>query len=214
MKPELVIFDIDGTLLDSREKYCECMAFVLRKFGTSEEVLKVIKETFGMPGPETMRRLGVKEHETEGLMADICGYIKNSSVRAKIFDGADEMLRGMQGVCKTAVATSRNRGETAADSDLATLLEFMDYVSTTDIGMAPKPAPDVLIKALESLSVDPSKAVYVGDTQSDMQAARAAGMRFILAGWNPVAISTVKPDVNTSVCLSVNDLAKYIKLQV
>ena len=211
MASELIIFDIDGTLLDSRERYYKCMDFAFRNYGPSDEIKKIISVSFGKTAIDLIHNIGItKESEIDVILTDICSFLKDSAIRSDIFPGVEEMLRSLRKICRIAIATSRKLDEVSIDPDIKPLLGYIDYISTTEIGMAPKPAPDIIVKALDAFSISASRAVYIGDTELDMKCAKSAGMHFILAGWNKYALENVRTDPDVIISRRTEDIINYL----
>jgi phosphoglycolate phosphatase len=184
MATRAVIFDIDGTLLDTRDRYLDCMHTVFRKYSGRTHFERIIRESFGLPGREIMRRIGVPERDYDRLGKDIRAYMCGAAVHAVPYDGIIDMLDTLKPHFRLAAATSRIPEEVSVDTDLRVIVPRMDIVCATTRDMTPKPAPDVLRAALAALDAAPHEAVYVGDTLIDADCAGATGVPFIAAGWN------------------------------
>lgn len=77
--------------------------------------------------------------------------------------------------------------------------QHLSVVVTSDLVRAPKPAPDSLRRALEELGLAPHEAVFVGDSQADMTAARSAGVLSVVAGWGQQVPDIIDFDLWASV---------------
>lgn len=213
MSIRLIVFDLDGTLLDTREKYFACMRSALRQNGSMPDFDRVIGETFGMPGREIMRRLGLSDAQIESASEEIRRFLSELPLRAEQYAGTLETMRHFRKTRGVAIATARNEAELRADIDARPFLDECGFVCATTDDMRPKPAPDVLNKAIQTARVLPEEAVYIGDTVADWQCAKEAGTRFAAAGWNPLALRTfaVLDTAEICVCESTDDLIKFVE---
>lgn len=91
-------------------------------------------------------------------------------------------LRSSHPTLKFGVATTKPtfaaEGDLKARSVPASLRGYFSHVQGTDSGMSAKPAPDVILASAAGLGVDPSRAIYIGDTQRDHLAAKRAGCAY------------------------------------
>jgi HAD superfamily hydrolase (TIGR01549 family) len=158
---DLVVFDLDGTLIDSDAALAQ--AFV--DLGVAREDI-----SFGHVIAAECDRLGV------GLDAYLDAY---DTDRAQPFPGVPALLAG---VSRWAVCS--NKHPVSGQRELARLGWEPEAAWFADRfgGGAKAVAP-----LLEALGVSPSAAVFVGDTDHDRRTALEAGCRFVLAGWNPRA---------------------------
>lgn len=187
------------------------MHTVFHKYGEHVHFERIIRESFGLPGREIMRRLGVPKKDYDKLDKDIRAYMCGAAIHAVPYDGIIDMLDRLRPHFRLAAATSRMPEEVSVDTDLRTIVPRMDVVCATTRDMTPKPAPDVLRAALAALELAPHEAVYVGDTLIDADCADAAGVPFIVAGWNLAARRLFSGRVADRVfCDTPYDLAGWI----
>lgn len=172
-----VIFDFDMTLIDSSPAMLASFDKICRAFNrpavTRSRLMGVIglhdqafwEATIGELLPEMV---DFYEKECEPFEADLFVPFEGSR---RVLDRLRE--RGF----KLAVAT--NRANVATVLERVGLAPLFDCVVTSSMVSRPKPAPDMLLLALDRLQVAVDEAVYVGDTPIDLQAGRAAGLRTV-----------------------------------
>jgi AHBA synthesis associated protein len=104
--------------------------------------------------------------------------------RIQLFDGVTEMLRTLRtrGL-RMAIATGKAGARARSVLSGLDVLPLFDYVIGSDEVARAKPAPDIVVKALGLLEVQPSEAVMVGDALTDLASARSAGVTGIAALW-------------------------------
>ena len=177
---KLVLFDLDGVLLDSRVNMEKAWGEVRQKTGLQvpfEDYFALI----GRPFQDILNCLGITENLPEieeAYMAASLYFLSNASFYAK----TRETLQQLQAQGKLlGIVTSKDAVRTnAVISQLK--LKFV----TIQCPVAPyrgKPAPDHLLLAMAEAGVDPKETVYIGDMDTDYQAAVRAGIDYIHASW-------------------------------
>ncbi len=179
-----VIFDVDGTLLDTKSLYVESLRKALKSYSGGDFAEEVLGASYGKPGLFTLKSLGVAEGDLAGAHKSMLSNYEAAWDTVKIFQGIAELLDMLKSSGHVlAVATSRCDFEMDADRAFKPIMGFFDAIACSEKDMPPKPCPDVLEKAAKLLGIAPGQAVYVGDTDYDRIAAEAAGMGFLGAGW-------------------------------
>jgi HAD superfamily hydrolase (TIGR01509 family) len=188
-RPAAVIFDLDGTLVDTVAARISGWRETLADAGinVSDEILEPM---IGMDGRalarEVARRAGRTLDEAEAERIDrLAGERFDDHNRSPVpLPGAREALDRLDAAGVTwAIATSSRAEQVAASVAALSLGTAPRIVDGSRVAHA-KPAPDLLLLAASELGVEPSRTWYVGDSTWDMRAAAAAGMRPIgvLAG--------------------------------
>lgn len=176
---KLVLFDLDGVLVDSREAMRIAWETVRRELDVNVPFVAYFQE-IGRPFPQIIDRLGLS-----GGLADIERVYKSVTfaevARALAYPHVDETLRRLvDGGARVGVVTSKSRL-----LSIETLRQFstpLTLLRTPDDGPG-KPAPDLLLSAMAAAGAHARETVYVGDMAVDLQAARAARVRFLHAAW-------------------------------
>lgn len=177
LKPA-AIFDIDGTLVDTRETHLRAWSEVLAEAGV-EATRERLEGLFGKHSDEWVRELLPPGRECEG--ARIVER-KNEVFASRLgelrpFPGARELLRAVKdsgGL--VAFATGATRDELQHHLRLLEAEAIADATAYDREVSAGKPAPDIYLLAARKLGVKPAAAVAIGDSLYDVQSARAAGM--------------------------------------
>lgn len=186
--PKAVLFDLDGTLVDSvpdiHEALNEMMAMEGRSLFTVEDVGRMI----GGGVPKLVDRaydaLGVAlaPDDRERLVALYLSLYEPRATRlTRLNAGAEEILshltdRGL----KVGVVTNKPGAATVEILRHFTLEDRLHVVVGGDSGPPVKPAPGLLLMAAERLGLDPADIVFVGDSDNDVDAAKAAGMTVVV----------------------------------
>jgi len=176
-KYKLVIFDWDGTVMDSVTKIVNCIRSSAESLNLVSPSDLAIKNIIGMSLEKAIDVLfpdNVAQHQ-----ALISGYKYQYSVDTTptpVFANVVSVLTALkeQGIV-LAVATGKGRGGLERLLEQSQLRHFFSATRTSDDAQS-KPSPDMLYQLLEELGISAQDAVMIGDTQIDMTMAKAAGM--------------------------------------
>ena len=174
-----ILFDIDGTLVDSNDFHVLAWAEAFHAAGHDFR-LGEIHAQVGQGGDNFVRALlpEISEDDAEALVeAHHRLFRKHYLHRLKPFPGARDLLaRCRDAGLKVMLATSATREELQRHLDVLDARALVDgWSSADDVGCS-KPCPDVFETAAAKAGVDPAEALAVGDTPFDITAARAAGI--------------------------------------
>ena len=176
----LVLFDLDGVLLDSRENMRRSWQRVTEEFGTKVTFEQYFNE-IGRPFSAIMERLNLSERAAAIEAVFRVASMDNLDV-LRFYPRVPETLRQLQDAhLKMGIVTSKDQLRTNAI--LAMLPVTFDCVHAPDGKMRGKPAPDHLLMAMAQTGVDPVDTLYVGDMVADHEAAKRAGIDYAHAEW-------------------------------
>ena len=179
------LFDMDGTLLDTLADLTAAVNHTLEQYGYPRRTIEQVRKGLGNGAVKLMAAMLPQGEETPGF-ADImrdyrAWYQAHACVETCPYPGVSEMLKRLrQRGCKVAIVSNKPHG---AACELAE--RFFPGVPT--FGESPetprKPAPDMVFHALTALGAGKEGAVYVGDSEVDVQTARNAGLPVIGVAW-------------------------------
>jgi pyrophosphatase PpaX len=216
-----ILFDLDGTLLDSTELILQCFQHswtTVCGFNHSREDLV---QTFGTPLRAAMNCLLLTGgSQRDGDSAEIAGEIIDKLLAeyrsynvayhdflARPFEGTREVLAELRSRgYLIAVVTSKGRELALRGLRLCALDDLIDSAIFLEDTTLHKPNPEPIIAALQQLSEPSRSAVYVGDSRHDIVAGRAAGVRTVAALWGPaprIELELERPDFTAE---SIQDL--------
>jgi Kae1-associated kinase Bud32 len=171
----IILFDLDGTMIDDRKNIIECFKETQRAFGLKEWSSREITEMIGLPLEKVFSAIAPFGEEMKTFYEK--RYATKRRDKTLLIPGIERALSFLKGF-KVGVVTSRsNRTAKALLSDLGLTL---DPVVGSD-GIKTKPSGEPIRKAM-ALAGE-SSAVYIGDTQIDAKSAENAGVDFIGVSW-------------------------------
>jgi len=182
-----IIFDLDGTLLDTLTDLAEGTNYALRVNGFPERTLDEIRRFVGNGARKLIERAvpdGQIEAALEKVRQDFNVYYKiHCKDHTGPYPGIMEMLQELvqQGYSLGVVS---NKPDFAVQDLIPEYFpDIFSSISGERQGVAKKPAPDLILEAMKNLQADSSNAVYVGDSEVDMEAAANAGIPCISVVW-------------------------------
>lgn len=199
---DLIVFDLDGTLADSRAAIVATFQQAARQHALPPPPPEAVTALIGLSLEIMFPRLYPDYPHPERLVAAYrSGYRANDAVHTRVFDGALQTLDRIRATHhRTAIATSKRQDGAQHTVGRLGLREHVDLIAG-DVPERPgKPHPAMLQYVLSTLNVAPERAVMVGDTTFDLEMARAAGVDAIGVAWGahgPERLSPLAPVVHT-----------------
>lgn len=195
-RPAAILFDLDGTLLDSAAAICDAVSAALFEFGRAVSA-EEIHPHLGAPLDELYAHF-VGDDDDHARARFTARYIAHHDAHpraiAEPFPSVKEALFVLRHghAIPMAVATTKPTPRAHAQLVARGLDDLLDHVQGTDAGMRPKPHPDVIHAACRALAVDPADVWMVGDTARDVDAARAAGARAAVICWEDAHVERAR----------------------
>lgn len=187
MKYELVIFDLDGTILDTLGDLADSVNHALSKYGYPTRTMEEIRSFVGN-GLMMLTRRAIAPETDETMIQTVLAeqkayYKEHCADKTKPYEGIMQLLDELKKEgCKLAVVSNK------ADYAVQILCEqYFPGIFHMTVGekenVRKKPAPDSVNAVLRELQVDRTGAVYVGDSEVDIETAENAGLEAVLVSW-------------------------------
>ena len=178
-----IIFDIDGTLLDTESAILQSLKDTVAEILQKDIPVEGLKFALGIPGEVALHRLGVSDARTANRKWN--EYLLRYKSRIRLFNGIPALLASLKaGGYSLGIVTSKTRNE--YNEDFASVFDaarYFDRVICVEDAPFPKPDPAPLVTYLSLSGIRAKEALYVGDTSYDSLCAGGADVDFGIALW-------------------------------
>lgn len=184
---DTIIFDLDGTILDTLGDLTDSVNYALKDCGMKERTLQEVRSFVG----NGIRNLidksvpkGTAVEETDKVFAVFRNHYKdNCKIKTKPYEGINEMLKRLS-ECGYKMTIVSNK----ADNAVKELLKEFFYPAIEKAygerqGIPRKPEPQLVKLAIDEIGADPARTVYVGDSEVDYITAKNANLGLIMVSW-------------------------------
>ncbi len=197
----LVIFDVDGTLVDSQAEIMAAMTMAFASEGIAMPERQAVLSIVGLSLAEAFAVLcptvtGDQQARLVAAYKDAFRHLRQDNQEmGPLFSGAREAIAGLQAQDHTLLAVATGKSRRGLDKVLERhgLTGVFHSEQVADHHPS-KPNPSMILTALNETGILPSRAVMLGDTTYDMDMARAAGIKKIGVTWGYHAAEALQPD--------------------
>lgn len=196
-RPRAVLFDLDGTLADTAPDLGGALNVMRERRGLAAMPIAELRP-WASAGARGLLHVGLQaepeHHDFETLRQEFLDIYEGISTQhSTLFDGVDELLAGLEARrLAWGVVTNKPKRFTPGVLKGLGLGHRAAVAVSGDTTPHAKPHPAPLLHACEQLGIVPSAAIYVGDDLRDIQAARAAGMPAVAAGYGYIGQSDIE----------------------
>lgn len=183
-QPQLVLFDLDGTLTDSAPGIVASFRHALTEIGAEIPDGDLVGRIVGPPMARTLHSMGLGEQADAAIAAYRADYTTRGWSMNSVFDGIEALLTDLQaGGVRLAVATSK------AETSARRILEhfgldgFFEVIAGASPDGSRAEKADVVAHALRQLEPLPDRVLMVGDRRHDVEGAAAHGIDAVVVGW-------------------------------
>jgi phosphoglycolate phosphatase len=184
---QLVVFDLDGTLIDSQRDLAESANRMLASYGADPLPVEVVAGMVGDGAKILVERAlaaaGVDPAEPHALGRFLDIYDEQLLVHTRPYAGVLDALDAAASLAPLGVLTNKPEGPTRRLLDALGFSPFLRWVFGGDSGYPRKPDPSGLQSLIATAAARPDTTLYVGDSLVDVLTARSAGTRLCLARW-------------------------------
>jgi len=199
MEKELIIFDMDGTLVNSSITIANAINFVRKNLGfepmDSRDILQKVNDHTLNPAKVFYHAEHFdKDHERWFSQY----YSRNHDKELLLYDGIYELLQMLKNSgYRLAIATNAYRVSALESLTYLGIIDIFDSVVCCDDVPQGKPAPDMLFKIVDDLDVSVEKSLFIGDGPRDEVASKHADMDYIMVDWGFTEHEDALRDVRT-----------------
>lgn len=213
---DVVLFDLDGTVLDTHDAILDSMRFATQKVLNKTIPDEVLVAEVGQPLVTQMRTLAPDEETAQKLLGVYRARNEEDlDQKTKPFSGIETLVRSLaeEGYISAIVTSKR---ESLATTSLKSfgVYELFARVNGMESSVGHKPDPDPLIQAADDLEVSLERCIYIGDSPFDIQAAHAAQIPCIGVTWGGFfsreVLEREKPTVLVETMSELHDAIKQL----
>ena len=180
MKYEAIIFDIDGTLLDTIAMNMYPLMRIIEEELGEKRTFDEVKHCFSMSGKQTLDHLGI-DYDT--VYPRWVQYVNEYEDGAKPFAGIEEVIIKLKELgYRLGICSSKKHAQYEIDMPLH-FRSYFEVVVLEEDCPEHKPSPLPLLTAIEKMNLSKENVIYVGDAIGDGLCCKAAGVDFMFANW-------------------------------
>ena len=199
MRLSTLLFDLDGTLIDSIDLILRSYRHTIRAHRGIEPPDEVWMAGLGTPLWVQFRQWSEDEGEIRAMVQTYREYnLAHHDELVRPYDGVVEQVLRLRAEGKAlGLVTSKLRGGALRGLRLAGLHDAFDVIVGSDDVTHPKPHPEPVLTALDRMHAPVEGAVFIGDSRHDMESGRAAGVKTAAVLWGPFDrkhLEDLKPD--------------------
>jgi pyrophosphatase PpaX len=212
--PTTVLFDLDGTLIDSVDLIVESYQHTFRTHGLPIASREQIVEGIGTPLWTVFGELTEDRAEIERWIVTYREFnLGHHDQRVSAFPGVVEMIAtiGRAGR-RMGIVTSKNNAGARRGLALIGVAEHFEVVVGSDDVTNPKPHAEPVHRALADLGAEAHEAVFIGDSHHDVASGRAAGVRTVAVSWGPLDAERLHAAGADSVCATPTEVLAALGL--
>ncbi len=187
MRYKAVLFDMDGTVLDTLDDLADSVNRSLREFGLPEVSRFQVGQSLGN-GAKYLIRHCLPEGSDEALCEQVLAFYKpwydaHCRIKTKPYDGILQLMETLRADGVSQAIISNKPDSAVQELAEAFFPGLMDVVIGESPAVKRKPSPDTVLAAASQMGLMASDCVYIGDTEVDLETARNAGMDCIPVSW-------------------------------
>lgn len=184
---EAVIFDLDGTLLNTLYDLTDSVNWALEKYGLPSRSMEEVRSFVGN-GLRNLMLQAVPEGENNPVFESLFEFFReyyktHCNIKTVPYEGIIELMKELKGRDIKMAIVSNKIDASVKELNSIHFSEYVEVAIGEREGIGRKPEPDSVLEALRLLGVDAEHAVYVGDSDVDIQTAKNADVRCISVSW-------------------------------
>ena len=203
-----LLFDLDGTLIDSNELIFRTFEWLFREHLHRPITRDEIVTTFGIPLDEVL------EHYAPGRGAELLKLYRSHETDDSLLKPCPHVLDGLATLStypiRMAVVTSKVRDNSMHNLKQFHIDHYFDAIVTPDLTDKHKPNPEPALKALELLRVAPEEAIMIGDSPYDILCAHNAHIKAAAVSYSAYGIDRLLPAHPDYILHTISDLTQYL----
>jgi len=211
---KLLIFDLDGTLINAYVAIEQSFNFVMRALGLKPRGSLTIRRAVGW-GDRNLLKPFLPEKDLDCALKLYRNHHKQSLIKnSRLYPKVKFLLKQIKSKkIKLAVASNRPTEFSLILLKHLDILKYFDYILCGDKLKKGKPHPEILNRIIAHFKIKKEQALYVGDMVIDAQAGRRAKVRTVIVIGGSSALSQLKKEKPAKVIGKISDLLNYIGIK-
>jgi phosphoglycolate phosphatase len=181
----LIVFDLDGTLVDSRQDIADAVNDLIGELGgrplEQEHIVRMVGEGADLLVSRALAAAGVRSAPSDALQRFVAIYDRRLLIHTRTYPGIPEVLAEAAQLATLAVLTNKPEEATHKVLSGLAIARFFSHITGGDGPRPRKPAPDGLRHLMATAGTRPDETLLVGDSVVDLRTAAAAGVQICLA---------------------------------
>ncbi len=214
MKYGLLVFDWDGTIIDSASTIAECIRLAAADLGLEVPTVEQARHVIGLGLHDALRLAvpGLRPEQTTEFVARYRVHFLGREDTMGLFGGMRELLDVESKKRVLGIATGKSRRGLDRALDATQLKPYFQASRCAD-ETHPKPHPAMLLELMEELDVAPESVLMIGDTSHDLEMARAAGVDALAVTYGAHAETGLRACEPRGCVASVQELSQWLTSQ-
>lgn len=211
MRYSLLVFDWDGTIIDSATTIAQCIQLAAADLQLEVPTHEQASHVIGL-GLQDALRYAVPQLRPEQMTEFVARYRYHFLMREDLmdlFEGMRELIEGMSKVRTLAIATGKSRRGLDRALDATGLKPYFQSSRCAD-ETHPKPHPAMLIELIDEFEAKPESTLMIGDTSHDLEMAKAAGVDALAVTYGAHAAASLRACGPKGCVASVTELRKWL----
>lgn len=183
-KKQLIIFDMDGTLINSGDVISNTINYVRTNLGLEDMPKEELLTNINNPDINSAEFFYGTSAFTDEQTKLFGEYYDNNCISdISLYDGIKELLENINEHFTLSIATNASVEFAKKMIEYLNIDHYFDYIIGANDVTTPKPHPEMLLNTLESLDIEIKHSILVGDSNKDKNAAVACDMDYLLVNW-------------------------------
>jgi len=180
---KVILFDLDGTLIDSTEAILEGFDVAFKAFHKKTPNEEEIKRLIGLPLDIMFEKLGIKKNVWDYVEVYKKHYRKISTKKTKLLPFAKEAVFEANQFARLGIVTTKTARYSRELLEHFNLMKYFEVLIGRENVDNPKPHPEPILKAIHLMNAKKEATFMIGDTCLDMVSAKEAGVKYIGVKW-------------------------------